>query len=796
MGSLFLEQVNKFVNNFIKLFNSDEYISKSKLDSFFDEYKDIIALSNKYDIKNNKTYERFIKIIKFGYDFIEIKNEKYVDDKLIEYKSYFDNMFKGIDDSIKLDEEQRRAILTDEDYSLIVAGAGSGKTTTMVAKVKFLVDKKHINPKEIILLSFTNNSVDDLDYLLNDKFHLGVEVLTFHKLGMKFLRGSSNKKYEIISDSGIYKIIEEYFLNVVFKNKIVLEEYLDIFSKYLHIHLDAMEFNTYDEYYNHYMREKYEECKYDLKSEINKRVANRSLYLKTINGEIVKSDGELRIANFLFRNGIDYNYEELYPHILFGNKTYKPDFTIYDGDMKYYLEFFGIAKLNTDGSIDSESRDYIKEIYNKRKAHRDYHTDLIEIYGRYESKEWYITRLFTELKKRNLPVNKRTDKEIFIKLLETSKSFKYTNLINLIIMFISIFKEKGNTVEDFDRLINSCEDDLIKKQIRAIKDVYIYYERRIRSSDRIDFQDMINYAYYNVETFKENHNKAEIKYVIIDEYQDVSFQRFNLVKKISDIFKSKVVAVGDDWQTIYSFSGSDISLFIDFERNMGYSKKIKIVNTYRNSQELIDTAGDFILKNENQIEKHLHSDKHLNKPIRLVEYKYDENGLNSKDYINTLVELIKSIYKARPKDNLLLLARFNSEIDDLLLSKKFYRTRLDDKKITCKEVPECNIDILTVHKAKGLGYDRVILLNGIDATKGFPSKIKDEPIIKFIKDKRETELNELIDYPEERRLFYVAMTRTKNELYIMTPVMHKNKSEFVREIEQNENVKVTNVDKK
>ena len=794
MGSLFLEQVNKFVNDFIRLFNSDEYISKSKLDSFYDGYKDIISLSSKYNISNNKTYERFIKIIKYGYDFIDIKNEKYVDDKLKEYKNYFDNMFKGIDDNINLDEEQRRAILIDEDYSLIVAGAGSGKTTTMAAKVKYLIEKKHIDPKSIILLSFTNNSVDDLDTLLNDKFHLGVEVLTFHKLGMKFLRGSSPKKYDIISENGMYKIIEEYFLNVIFKNKIALEEYLDIFGKYLHINLDAMEYNTYDEYYNHYMREKYEECKNDLSSEIKRRIADRNIYLKTINGEYVKSDGELKLANFLYRNGIDYSYEELYPHIVNGDRTYKPDFTIYDGELNYYVEYFGIAKLNLDGSIECDDMDYVKNIYLKRNTHRLFNTDLIEVYGRYENKEPSIRMLSHQLRKRNVVRNKRTEKEIFLRLLETSKANKYTNLISLVIIFINIFKERGYSLEDFDNFINNCNDEQVKKQIIAIKDIYIYYERRIRSTDKIDFQDMINYAYKNVEVFKENHKYANFKYVIIDEYQDVSYQRYNFVKKISDIFKSKVVAVGDDWQTIYSFSGSDMSLFVNFERNMGYSKRIKIVNTYRNSQELIDTAGDFILKNESQIEKHLHSDKHLDKPIRLIEYEYD--SLDNKKFIDKLVELIKSIYNARPNDNLLLLTRFNSEIDNLLLSKRFYMKSMDDKKIVCKDVPNCNIDILTVHKSKGLGYDRVILLNGINATKGFPSKIKDEAVIKYIKGVTYDDFDELIDYPEERRLFYVAMTRTKNELYIMTPIHHKDKSEFIQEIETNENVKVTEISEK
>lgn len=90
-----------------------------------------------------------------GYEMIEKRNKKFIDRHLIEDKIYFDQLFLSIDSNIHLDEEQRKAILIDEDYSLIVAGAGSGKTTTMAAKVKYLIEKKHVSPKDIILLSFT-----------------------------------------------------------------------------------------------------------------------------------------------------------------------------------------------------------------------------------------------------------------------------------------------------------------------------------------------------------------------------------------------------------------------------------------------------------------------------------------------------------------------------------------------------------------------------------------------------------------------------------------------------------------
>ena len=786
MKDLFLEQVSNFVREFDVIYHKDMYISKKIYDNFLDKYTDIINLINKYPKYNDEVYNKFITIIDKGYSVIDKRNNLYINYKLEQEKNYFDNMFKEIDPNIMLDLEQRKAIIIDEDYSLIVAGAGSGKTTTMVAKVKYLIEKRHINPKNIILLSFTNNSVDDLDDMLNNKFKLNVEVLTFHKLGMKFLRNIYNKKIDIIADKGIYKVLEDYFLDVVFKNKELLKEYMNIFDKYLYLEPECLNYSNYDEYYKYYMDLKYEECKDNLDNEIKNRIKSRSRIFKTINGEYVKSEGEFKIANYLYTHNINYQYESIYPYKLKGNRTYKPDFTIDNFDNSIYVEYFGLAIIKENGEIISESDKYRQEIDLKKETHLNNKTDLISLYGRYENGDNYLPKLSYLLAKRNINRIKRSDKEIFYRLLETSKTYKYIKLIKVFSVFINLFKEKNYTLKDFSELEKNCNDNFLISQLKCLKEVYIYYQNKIHSEYKIDFQDMIHYAYLNMEKLKEN-TSLKYNYVIIDEYQDISYQRFSFIRKISELFNSKVVAVGDDWQTIYSFSGSDIDLFTRFSEIMGYSSETQITNTYRNSQELIDLAGDFILKNKYQLEKYLHSKKHLNKPVRLVNYNYNLKEDNLSQKLTELLVYLDSKYK---DNSILLLSRFNSELDNLLESNLFYKENKTDDKIICKKVPNLDITFLTTHKSKGLGFDRVILLNGINGIYGFPSGIKDEPIIKYLKGEYEIDENirDLIEYPEERRLFYVALTRTKNELYIMVPSIYKYKSDFIKEIEDNQNV--------
>lgn len=787
MNNYFSVEVKKCVDEFYKLYLDDNYLSKKKYDNFLDSYKDVFDLIAKFQDSDDDNYKKVLIIAQRGYEMVDFKNKKYIEKSLIEHKDYFDNLFKDVDSNILLDEEQRKAILIDEDYSLIIAGAGSGKTTTMAAKVKYLIEKKKIDPATIILLSFTNKATEELNHILNDIFKLNVEVLTFHKLGMKFIRNITNYPVQIVGDKGIYAILTEYFTNFVFKDKILLKRYLECFGKFLKLSDFCFDFDNYDEYYNYYMDVKYEQNQNNLSNYINERIKSRLRYMKTINGEQVESEGEYRIANFLYSKGINYSYEKQYFRGLTGNRSYKPDFTIYDLDRIIYLEYFGFAKLNNDNSIESDGETYKSYIYAKRETHKSNNTEMIELFGRYESGQQYLSKLFFEIIDRNIIMHERTDKEIFYRLLETSKDFPYMNLIRFFVTFIGLYKELNYTENDFNKLKEQTENKEIKEQLDLLKDVFAFYQQKLRENNQIDFQDMIRYAYNQMSLIKENKEFINYDYVIIDEYQDISMQRYNFTKKISDLFDSKIVAVGDDWQTIFSFSGSDIQLFTRFCELMGYAEIVKITKTYRNSQELIDLAGEFVSKNKEQILKELKSDKHLIKPVELIEYDYnpEKNSL----YIE-LDKLINKIHKENPAQRILLLVRFNQELYDLIESKLFYKKSKLTDQIVCKSCPNAKIDLLSIHKSKGLGYDQVIMLNAVNDVNGFPSQIKDEPIIKLLKGTNNSmdEITEMIEYPEERRLFYVAMTRTKNKLYIMTPSNFQDRSDFVKEIQNNEHV--------
>ncbi len=784
MVEMITESMEVCLKDFDDLNNQDQYISKKKYDEFVDRYQDYFQNFSKYAESESEIYQRMKELSQNGYQMIDGHNEKFVQRKLEEYKDYFDHMFDEVDSNIKLDEEQRKAILIDEDYSLVIAGAGSGKTTTIAAKVKFLVEKRKVDPKQIILLAFTNKAADELDERINEDFKLGVSVLTFHKLGADFIRKIKKEKVSIIGNAGQYQLLASYVKNIVFPDKQLLKSLMEAFPKEIHFDEKCLEYENFEDYWNYYTELKYEECKNDLAKEVVKRTRSRMKYNKTINGEYVKSEGEVKIANYLYKNNINYSYEELYPEKLNYNRTYKPDFTVHDGGDSIYIEYYGLAKLGKGNQINCYDNDYRIGIFRKRAVHNEYQTDLIELFGQYEEKTSYLPELSKALDEKYVHKHKRTDKELFYRLMETSEDSLFFNFLHLVMKFITLFKEQNYQKEDLERMIKEIEDEKLRKQLQVMRAFYLQYELDIREKNQIDFSDMINFAYHKMETLKEQYKDLNYQYVIIDEYQDISEQRYHFAKRLSDLFNAKIVAVGDDWQAIFSFSGSDVELFTKFYESMGYAEIVKITKTYRNSQELIDLAGEFVGQNIEQFQKELSSDKHLEKPVELIEYDEDlENEVNNLP--EQLRKALLKIYEENPEHQVLLLGRYKKDIDNILNSKYFKKGSYDS--IILKEKPDMKLEFLTVHSAKGLGYDQVVLLNVLDDTYGFPSKIEDHNIIKFIRNKEE---KSFVDYPEERRLFYVALTRTKNKVYIMCPKQINYQSDFIREIIWHDSVKI------
>lgn len=699
---------------------------------------------------------------------------------------YLNHIFDKIDPNIKLDEEQKAAVLGDDKYSLVIAGAGTGKTTTVAAKVKYLVDIKHIDPQKILVMSYTKKATEELRRRINIDFNIPADVTTFHSLGYRYLRYlNPDKKIIPLDNNTKNQIFLNYLKEKVFPYQNQLEEMMELFNDntitwenpskhtygpYFKEHF--REFNSFDDYFASYIAKKISETKdiVDRVTRITDDLVN-SEYPRTIKNERTKSKGEAIIANYLYCNNIDYTYEKVYDELVGDSKVYRPDFTVDIGGEKIYIEFFGLS----GNKLDNQSYERIrrqKEAYHHLKNNKFIALD-------YKPNRGYLADLGKALESYGATLRPKSIEEIYHSLLEHNPLAEFFGLKDFLYETIEVIKnsEKIHSGKEVMEICNKAilntfpnRRIIMQKQYAWLVDFWSYYnDARVNgNNEAIDFSDMIKKPLLNLNEL--DPNLAKFDYIIVDEYQDISAVRYELLRATVDRCNAKLMVVGDDWQSIYSFMGGKIRYIYDFDFFFPNAKKYYITKTYRNSQSLINYAGKFIMRNNSQVKKSLVSSKNQPNPISLITYNKD-------DYINTLKTLIKKIHQKHPNDSVLALTYTNFSIRTILKDNGLRDSA--ENKVSIKGIPNFYFDLMTIHKSKGLTYDWVIVM---PLTNRFPH----DPISKFwINDLfRNNPEKEQIEYPEFRRLFYVAITRAKKKVIIICSEKKNWRSRYINEIEQ------------
>ncbi len=787
----------EFRKSVLALQNADCYIAKSDyIDlrdrfaftyTFFDNLQKGNALGfyckehdiTKQDIKSFLVDYRNLFIYEESLSIAQ-HNEVYLSTHIKDDKDYLDNILRKVDPNILLDDEQRRVVLSDEDYTLVIAGAGAGKTTTVAAKVKYLVEKKGIDPKQILVISFTNKAVGELQDKINKDLGIDCPVTTFHKAGYAILNRQDAARKTIVDQGFMYYVINNYLKNNILENPELVDKLILFFGSYFDAPYEGDDLN---DFFNYISKADFSTIRGNIDEYSEKIINERTGKCVTIARETLRSAQEVQIANFLYLNGIDYVYEKPYPYnILRSHKPYTPDFTIEQGGKVAYIEHFGITQDGRNNRYKPEQlKKYKQEVNDKVKLHKEHGTDLIYTFSSYNDSRDLISHLKDELVQHGFRLFPRPSKEVFDKIVSTEENRYIARLVSLVCTFIQNFKTNGYTSDDFFRFLSSSNNERTKLFLVICEQCFHEYSKCLKERNAIDFEDMINDSARILHDEEVKGEKLDFKYIIVDEYQDISRQRFNLTKELSKLCDAKIIAVGDDWQSIYAYAGSDITLFTKFKETFGYGQELRITKTYRNAQEVIDIAGGFIQKNTHQLRKALISPKHITNPVIIQTYTEEVDrsktqGKGGKYYLvgETVDRIMKEILSENPKSSILLLGRYGFDGYNLTKSADFeYWEKTGN--VTSKTFADIEMEYMTVHRAKGLGYDNVIIINAMDSVYGFPSKIQDDPVLKYV-----IKTDHSIEYAEERRLFYVALTRTKNRVYIVTP--QQRPSEFVREL--------------
>ncbi|CDA95093.1 uvrD/REP helicase [Prevotella sp. CAG:1320] len=702
---------------------------------FFHEVNSLLKSLEAFHIEPSETISKFTHDFGNIHSIVKRHNERVIQDTLDTHKDFFDHCLK-----YPLDKQQRRSIVSEEDNCLVVSSAGSGKTSSIVGKVRYLIDIKHVNPQNILLISYTNKAAAELTERMGIA---GLKGYTFHKLAIDIIGKATGQKPSICdnTDALFVKIYHKLLEDEVFKKSIV--EYF-------------VDYQVQEADWEHRKNERRQQLS-ELK-EVRLKAQFPDMDGKTI---YVRSEQEQKICFALSSLGVKFRYEEPYEHPLADemHSQYKPDFSIYfeqyGKTKRIYLEHFGVDEhglvptwFAKDKGITYEeaNQKYNNGITWKKAAHEKFGTVLLTT----SSADFHYSdirhTLKASLEKVGVPVQEKTDAELYDMVLPPN-SKQEKAFIRLVVTFVTLIKSSCKSIQEILKQAKNVGDErsifIIK---RIFQPVYERYIEELKNSNQIDFTDAILQA---MEICHSSH-PVKYEYIIVDEFQDISVDRYNFLKVLREGNPpAKLYCVGDDWQSIYRFSGSDMALFNQFPDYFGSTEINRIETTYRFGEPLVSLSSQFIQRNKAQIKKDIHPFN----PQTKTELQFC--AYERRDYCNTIGQLVASI----PADkSIFLLGRYS--FDDYYLSFQYKSVKEGNRFYYF--IGARKIEFLTVHKSKGLEADYVVILQCNKDIYGFPSMISDAPVLNYV-------LTESDQYPfgEERRLFYVAITRAKIKTYIL-----------------------------
>lgn len=717
------------------------YITESEREYLLEKYSDLlkkVELALEWEeLEISPKKEVFARFNESMYDTIAhktVNNEHFIEIELSRCSAYFDTVL-----SHPLDAQQRDAIVSLEDNVLVISSAGSGKTMTTVGKVRYLIDVQKVAPEKILLITFTRKAAESLSERLGEN---NLKCRTFHRLALDIIAESTGEQPDLIEKDFPAQVYHKLFTENESFHQAVAEYIVN--SRYKM--RDQFEYDSLEEY----MKDR---KKYGVQA-----------YFKDMDGRPVfcKSDQESKICDFLGARGIKFRYEEKYELNTADEnyRQYSPDFSIYidcpDGTTKrVYLEHFAIDEYGNCPSFFSgdDAFNYKQSIQWKRNIHESNGTTLLETTSAAFKRGDVFEKLSEQLISLGAVFNFSANKDLSRDLARQEEL-----ILNMLTAFNHLQKSRGINLDELREGVTAPQDMFLLDEI--VLPFVREYNRMEDEGNVIDFTDAIIRA----TDYCNNGHKPDYDYILVDEFQDISLDRYRFLQSLrKDWPLTKLFCVGDDWQSIYRFTGSDMALFKHFEDFFGYTKKCKMETTYRFGEPAVQQSSKFILANPEQAVKTVHPFK--------ADLETDLDFIGTSDRAD-MVNEIKHIADQIPLDKeILLLGRYTFDVKIFKGSDLKVNERSDRTFVTYEER---TMPFMTVHQSKGLEADFIILINCNGGAMGFPADISDSPVLKYV-------LSEPDEYAfsEERRVFYVGITRAKKHTWVL--YNNNNPSPFIRE---------------
>lgn len=623
-----------------------------------------------------------------------------------------------------LNKSQQKVATSFAPETLVIAGAGTGKTSALLGRSKYLIADKRVKGEETLLLAFNKKAAEEIAIRAKE-MNLKVVSRTFHGFARQVLsRSVKEHSYNSPSEFNSLESLE----GIAFSKE---EEITQFVNNFIKTYIDRNTDNLIEKFFSLLLVPKYNHDAFKSIEEYAQFV--RSGIPVTLAGERVKSHGEWLIANFLFCNQIPYKYEAAYEESKGTGFWYRPDFSLFKG---IYIEYFGIDKNNkTQPWINSDK--YIAEMHSKIQTHKENRTSLIKLTYQDFLDNNLINKLKKCLEEFSIPIRPLKGEAI----LSAANEIGYTNkLLELLKKFLGFYRAGNYSPES---ILNKCSSEREVVFMRIFLDLYNSYLENLILNKQTDFTGLILEA---TKILNSSKNFLEFRHVMIDEFQDISIDRWRLIESLKKSnSKIEFTYVGDDWQAINEFAGSDPEIMLNLGNWDRKREQIFLADTFRMPQTLCESSGEFIMKNSRQIPKQLIAKGETAENIESLFFHWDSD---ISDQIKNIKNIIAKIGKDSQDSNseLFIIARFNKSLPKLSQVDYLWAGP---------------VYISTIHRAKGLEADYVIVLDVNSSGVGFPSQIHDDPILNLVRNQDQS-----IKNASERRVFYVAITRSRKATHI------------------------------
>ncbi len=612
-----------------------------------------------------------------------------------------------------LTDEQARSIATDEDVTLVLAGAGTGKTSVIVGKVAHLVRNVGVSPSDILVVAYNRRAAQEIRNRLPGDL-ARAHVSTIHAFGRRVIAQcgvaptiSKRAEDEWALMGAMQRLLDEFLLDPDMGRVIV-----DFLANSSYPYRSPFDFVTRPEYDDYV----------------------HGAELRALSGDLVKSFEELEIANFLTMNGVDFLYERQYEHSTAtpNYRQYQPDFWLPDHGI--YIEHFA---LDASGNPPTAWTGYAEGVAWKRQTHHRYGTTLVETYSWQYQEDTLFPTLRARLAERGVSLAPIATEDLIALVAQQ----RVSTLAALLATFLNHVKTANLDGQALRRRAQEHRDRRRNHRFLAIfEKAYRRYQQLLEEEGAIDFNDLINDA---ARLVREGSWHMPYKYVLVDEFQDNSAGRMALLQSL----KAPGVAyflVGDDWQSIYRFAGSDVRILRECGAYLGHVQECSLSQTFRFGSGILEPAAAFVQRNQEQTQRRLLPNSAVaDDGITVVFRENPQEGLAL-----ALAEVIGKSDDLRPE--VLVLVRYNRSVQ--FLSLRQYQGPLQ-------------LDVSTVHRAKGREADYVVVVDLTDGRWGFPSKVEDDPLLELV---LPPILGSAFPFAEERRVFYVAVTRARTGAYLIT----------------------------